>query len=111
MVVKVGNQVLRGGAPTYAIKDLLKASGYQWQSKGWPGWAKFFPADGFKIEILHKEIWSKVADGIEIRIFDSTERILDCYYIDNGNWHNENDEYFILRNRNNKFILCDSSLN
>lgn len=36
-------------APTIAIKDFLKAAGYQWQSSGWTGWAKSFPAQGFNI--------------------------------------------------------------
>src|SRR3989338_10460235 len=67
LVVKIGNQEQRGGAPTFAIKDFLKASGYQWQSNGWPGWANIFPADGFKIETLKSEVWAEPADGIDIQ--------------------------------------------
>jgi DNA helicase-4 len=85
-VIKVGNQEHRGGAPTFAIKDLLKASGYQWQSTGWPGWAKSFPAEGFNLETLKSEVWTEPADGIEVRIFDDTNTLAACYLIDAGYW-------------------------
>lgn len=87
LVVKIGNQEQRGGAPTFAIKDFLKASGYQWQSNGGPGWAKSFPADGFRIETLKSEVWAEPADGIVIHIFDDTETLVGQFLIDNGNWN------------------------
>ena len=86
LVVKIGNQERRGGAPTFAVKDLLKASGYQWQSNGGPGWAKSFPAEGFRIETLKSEVWAEPADGIEIRMFDDTETLVGQFLIDDGNW-------------------------
>lgn len=87
LVVKVGNQDRRGGAPTFAIKDFLKATGYQWQATGWPGWAKSFPADGFTIKTINAEIWAEPADGIEVRIFDDTETLVARFLVDDGNWH------------------------
>ncbi len=86
LVVKVGNQEQRGGAPTFAIKDLLKASGYQWQSSGWPGWAKSFPTDGFRVETLSSEIWSEHADGIDVRIFEDTDALIAQFQINSGVW-------------------------
>ena len=87
LVVKIGNQERRGGVPTFAIKDLLQASGYQWQSSGWLGWAKSFPADGFRPETLKSEVWSKPADGVDVRIFDDTEALVARFLISDGKWN------------------------
>lgn len=86
LVVKVGNQERRGGGPTFAIKDLLKASGYQWQSTGWSGWAKSFPIEGFRADILKTEVWSELADGIEVRIFDDSDAVVARFLVDGGEW-------------------------
>jgi DNA helicase-4 len=86
MVVKVGNQKQRGGAPTFAIKDLLKASGYKYEASGWPCWVKSFPASGFRIDAVKAEVWTEPADGIEVRILDDTENLVANYLIDNGVW-------------------------
>lgn len=86
LVVKVGNQERRGGEPTFAIKNFLKASGYKWQSNGWPGWEKSFPAEGFRTDILNSEVWSEPADGIKVRIFDDTEKEVAQFLVDGGNW-------------------------
>ncbi|GHU20809.1 hypothetical protein FACS189475_09940 [Betaproteobacteria bacterium] len=88
LVVKVGNQKGRGGAPTFAIKDSLKASGYQYhsQSDGRIVWAKSYSVDGFKIETLKSEVWSKPADGIDVHIFDDTDTSVARFLIDKGNW-------------------------
>lgn len=86
LVVKVGNQERRGGAPTFAIKDFLKASGYQWQSTGWSGWAKSFPSEGFRADILKSEVWSELADGIDVRIFDETDIAVAQFLVDGGEW-------------------------
>lgn len=86
LVVKIGNQQGHGGAPTYSLRDLLKASGYQWQSQGWQGWAKSFPVDSFKSEILQKEVWSQSASNIEVRILDDSDLLLARFMVDNGKW-------------------------
>ena len=91
LIVKVGNQDNRGVTPTIDIKDLLKASGYQWQTTGWSGWTKTFPAEGFNIEALHNEVWVGGADGIEVRIFDDMEELVGQYLINAGKWHCEID--------------------
>ena len=86
LVVKVGNQERRGGASTVAIKDFLKASGYEWRSSGWQCWEKSFPAEGFSTETLKSEVWSEPADGVDVRIFDGTEALVAQFLINGGTW-------------------------
>lgn len=86
LLVTIGNQEHQGGAPTFAIKDLLKAAGYQWQSKNWPGWAKSFPSEGFRIEIIQRELWAQSANGIEVRVLDDTDGLVARYLVDSGRW-------------------------
>ena len=86
LVVKVGNQERRGSAPTFAIKDRLQASGYKWQSNGGPGWTKSFPAEGFRIETLKSEVWSKAAHGIDVQIFDDSNTTVARFLIEHGKW-------------------------
>ena len=86
LVVKVGNQDGRGSDPTFAIKDCLKATGYEWENRGWPAWTKSYPSEGFAVSILKSELWAADADGIEVQIFDDTESIIARYSIDAGNW-------------------------
>jgi DNA helicase IV len=74
----------------------LKATGYQWQSTGWPGWAKSFPADGFNIETIKKEVWNSRADGIEVRIFDDTDTLAARFLINAGDWQCEIDQLATL---------------
>ena len=105
LVVKVGNQEQRGGAPTFAIKDFLKASGYQWQSNGWPGWAKSFPAEGFRTDILKSEVWSEPADGIDVRIFDDTDTLVAQFLVNGGEWTCRFDELKTLCGPTNQSML------
>jgi DNA helicase IV len=86
LIIKVGNQDHRRGTPTIAIKDQLKATGYQWQSTGWPAWAKSFPEENFCISILKSELWAESADGIEIRIFAREDSLVARYMLDKGQW-------------------------
>lgn len=86
VIVQVGNQQYKGSSPTHTIKDFLKAAGYQWQSTGWNSWAKSFPMDEFSIDLLSKEIWSTNADGIEVRIYDEQDSLLERYQINNSQW-------------------------
>jgi DNA helicase-4 len=96
LVTKVGNQESRGGAPTFAIKDYLKATGYQWQNKGWAAWAKSFPSEGFNLDVLRSEVWTNAADGIDVRIFDDTETLVAHYLVDDSKWYRVVDELDLL---------------
>ena len=86
LVVKIGNQDRRGSDPTFAIKDCLKATGYEWENRGWPAWTKSYPSEGFAVNILKLEVWAADADGIEVRIFDDTASMIARYSIDAGRW-------------------------
>lgn len=86
LMVSIGSQEGTGGSPTYAIKDLLKASGYQWQSTGWRSWTKTMPSARFSAEILKSEVWSASADGIDVRIFDASDKLVAQFLVDDGNW-------------------------
>ena len=86
LVVKVGNQERRGGSPTFLIKDLLKASRYQYQSTS-KTWAKSFPSEGFSVDTIKAEVWCKSVDGIEVQIFNDTETLAARFLIDAGIWH------------------------
>ena len=86
LMVSIGSQEGTGGSPTYAIKDLLKASGYQWQSTGWRSWTKTMPSTRFSAEILKSEVWSASADGIDVRIFDASDKLVAQFLVDDGNW-------------------------
>ena len=85
LVVKIGNQERRGDALTYLIRDLLKASNYQFQSTS-KTWAKIFPIDGFNIEIINADVWAKSADGIEVHILDEIDRLVAHFLINAGSW-------------------------
>jgi DNA helicase IV len=86
LIVKVGNQSANGTAPTYEIKDVLKASGFSWQSTGWTGWTKSYPAKSLSIDSLKQEIWVRQGDGIEIQIYDEQNNLLAKYTVDHGHW-------------------------
>lgn len=92
LIIKVGNQSRRGGGGTFAIKDQLKASGYQWQTTGWPGWVKACLVEGFQISSLQREVWVGAADAIEVRIFDESEQILGIFRVNEGEWTSIHDE-------------------
>ncbi|MBW6484894.1 MAG: UvrD-helicase domain-containing protein [Syntrophobacterales bacterium] len=96
LVVKVGNQDSRGGSPTFAIKAQLQASGYQWRPTGWPGWTKSFPVEGFNLENLKSEVWAASADGIEVRIFEDTDKLAAKYLVVKGQWQCEADHLATL---------------
>jgi len=87
ITARVGNQDGRGGNGTYAIKDLLKAEGYRWNTTGWKAWCRTCPAQSFSVqEFLAKAMWISRADGIELRFYDDLENILAIYRIEGGQW-------------------------
>ena len=87
ITARVGNQDGRGGTTTYAIKDLLKAEGYRWNTTGWKAWCRTCPAQNFSVqEFLTKAMWISRADGIELRFYDDLENMLAIYRIDRGQW-------------------------
>ncbi len=86
LVVKVGNQELRGSAPTFAVRELLEAEGYRWETTPWKAWAKSIAAAGFSVEVLKAEMWAATADGIEVRVLDDRDTLVTRYVINGGQW-------------------------
>jgi len=86
LIVKIANQQQYGVAPTFHLKDQLKASGYRWQSNAPTGWEKSFPVAGFRIDTLKSEVWSESADGIVVRVTDESDQLIAQFRIDDGRW-------------------------
>jgi DNA helicase IV len=87
ITIRVGNQNGRGGSNTYAIKDLLKADGYRWNTTGWTAWCRNCPAQCFSVHKFFGEaLWISHADGIEVRFYDDLENEVGIYCIDKGQW-------------------------
>jgi DNA helicase IV len=86
LIVKVGNQAHTRGGGTFAIKEMLSATGYQFQSTPRPEWVKSVIAKGFKVEALKSELWAELADGIEVQILDHTNSPLARYLVDSRKW-------------------------
>lgn len=85
--VMVGNQPNRGSTPTVSIKGLLGQEGYAYQNpNGWPCWVKSFPNDDSTIDLLKKSGWSSNSDGVEVRVIDDQDQLVEKYRIDGGNW-------------------------
>lgn len=84
ITVRVGNQDGRGGNGTYAIKDLLKAEGYNWNSR-LKAWCRTYPAQNFSLQqFFDNAEWSSHAVGIEVRFYDDFEKMLAIYRVDRG---------------------------
>ncbi|WP_199298068.1 UvrD-helicase domain-containing protein [Trichocoleus sp. FACHB-40] len=86
LTIKVGNQDGRGGNGTYAIRDLLKAEGYNWNSR-LKAWCRTYPAQNFSLQqFFDNAEWSSRAVGIEVRFYDDFEKMLAIYRVDKGQW-------------------------
>ena len=86
ITIRVGNQ--KGGSKkgTYAIKDDLRAEGYRWDSQP-KVWYTTKPAAGFSLtEFQNKVKWRKDANGIEVRFYDYSDKEIERYHVDKGQW-------------------------
>ena len=87
ITVKIGNQNGRDKQPTFKIKDLLKAEGYQWNSTGWQPWFRTYPQQDFSVQkFFTKALWISKADGVEVRFYDDLESLLKTCLVDKGQW-------------------------
>lgn len=87
LLVMVGNQLCRGSNPTTSIKDFLKQEGYEYRNtNNWPCWVKSFPGDGLSVDSLQESGWSRNANGVEVRIIDQQDNLIEKYLIDGGTW-------------------------
>lgn len=84
LVLMIGNAAGRGKSPTVNIKDHLTADGFRFNPAG-PSWSKSSNANDFNItEFLKKRSWLQVADGVEIRVCNEVEDVLERYLIEQG---------------------------
>ena len=93
-IVKVGSQAQRGATPTIAVKDDLKADGFQYFGGGdWKHWARTFPptSDGVQslAQVLQNSAWGQKGDGLEVRLHDQNERLLAAFSVTGGRWIRE----------------------
>jgi DNA helicase-4 len=98
VTVRVSNQYQGNGAGTYAIKDLLKAARYQWDSAGSKSWAKTWPAEDFSFALIEEEHWTNAADGIEVRIYEGSSNLRAVYLKNGSDWVCEFDDFSALGN-------------
>ena len=86
VTIRVGNQEGSFGKGTYAIKDLLKAEGYDWDRDS-KVWYTIEPASGFlSAEFQNKAEWADNAEGVEVRIYDYSDKEIERYHVDCGLW-------------------------
>ncbi|WP_059751699.1 UvrD-helicase domain-containing protein [Thiobacillus denitrificans] len=87
LLVMVGNQPYRGSTPTVSIKDFLKQDGYSpARPDGKWFWVKTFPCEDFSVESIRDSAWSCNADGVEVRILDEQDNLVEKYFIDHSVW-------------------------
>lgn len=70
---------------TFAIKDLLQAKRYTWDSVR-QTWEKSFPESGFNLDVVRAEVWAGTADGVDVCILDDAETEVASYKRDFGIW-------------------------
>jgi len=80
ITLKVSNDGYCETGGTYPIKDLLSSEGYKWQQTS-SSWVKVFLREGFSGEMIKNEVWIKKAKNVQLKIYDDSEQMIDCYMI------------------------------
>lgn len=93
-VISDPSRASEGG--TYAIRDLLRASRFQYDGTG-KLWERSFPATSFELHALQAEPWALAAAGVHAVFRDEQGRLLARYVIDAGVWRVEIDDWQSLR--------------
>ena len=86
LTVRVSNRNPWERAGTYNIKDLLKASGYKWQTTHGGNWSKVFTTEQFTLETLQNEVWATKASAIAVRLIDDNQQLIAHYEVEQGQW-------------------------
>ena len=87
ITIRVGNQRGGRGNGTYAIKELLRAEGYDWIDEE-KVWESVETAEGFSVtEFANQARWSHSADGIEVGFYDYLDNEVARYHVDGGYWN------------------------
>ena len=83
--ILVGNAPGRGTSPTHEIKDALKSAGFRWAPGDWPCWhLSVAAADEDPKEIVTKASWAHRASGVEVRLMNSQDEMIDRCFVDGG---------------------------
>jgi DNA helicase-4 len=61
------------GAGTFAIKDIIKASRYKWQTTPLKCWKKTWLRDEFSLEAVQREPWCREAQGVIVSVLRDDE--------------------------------------
>ena len=86
ITVKVSNQNGRGSNGTFAIRELLKAEGYDWNSR-LKTWWRNYPVQNFSVQLFFDNTkWVSYANGIKVKFYDDVENVIASYLIDSGQW-------------------------
>lgn len=86
ITVKVTNQSGRGSNGTFTIRELLRAEGYEWDSR-LKTWWRNYSAQNFSVESFFANTqWVPHANGIQLHFYDDLEKMLASYVIDLGQW-------------------------
>ena len=75
----------RRDSGTHSVKEFISACRYQWHGVR-KCWEKSYPVHGFSIGKLQAEVWAAQADGIDVRVFDGTDKLIAHYGVDVGRW-------------------------
>lgn len=89
-VISKLKHVTEGG--TYAIRDLLKASRFQYVNTG-KLWERAFSIAAFELKAAQAEPWARAANGVHAIFSDEQGRLLARYAIDAGVWRCEVDQW------------------
>ena len=86
ITVIVTNQNGRGSNGTFTIKELLRAEGYEWDSR-LKTWWRNYSAQNFSVQSFFANTqWVSHANGIHLQFYNDLENVLATYVIDRGQW-------------------------
>lgn len=90
IVIRMSSLNGYSSSPTYKIKDLLKADGfqykYQWNQR--KVWGKMLSQKKLSFsEIINNACWSSGAEGLSVLFHNENDEPLACYYYMNGRWY------------------------
>ncbi len=84
ITVKVTNQNGRGSNGTFTIRELLRAEGYEWDSRLRTWWRNYSAQDFSVQSFFANTQWILHADGIQLQFYNDLENVLASYVIDRG---------------------------
>jgi len=82
---KVSTEQGSSETPTYVLRESLKLAGFHFRSVGTQKcWEKLVIAEDFQIEEILDQVWAREAEGIELRLLDSSSAPFKSWSLDRG---------------------------